>query len=85
MNDDVLERVRQVIAKSQRLDVDRIQAASTFAELNIDSLDGLQIVFALEEEFSVDIPDDEARNFTSIGQVADGLRTLIQKKQAASA
>ena len=80
MNEETTQRVIQVIAKNQHLDPAMIQAESTFLELGIDSLDGLHILFALEEEFGIDIPDDAARNFTSIQGGVEGVLALLAKK-----
>jgi len=82
MQDNVTERVIKVIADHQRIPVETITPESTFAALNIDSLDGLHLLFALEDEFNVDIPDDAARGFTSVEQVASGLAELIARKKA---
>ena len=84
MTDEVTARVISVIAKRQRIGVETITPQSTFVELNIDSLDGLQLIFELEEEFGVDIPDDAAKEFKSVAEVARGLETLILKKAAGS-
>lgn len=80
MTDQTTGRVVAVIAKSQRIAVETIAPESTFVDLNIDSLDGLQLVFALEEEFGVDIPDDAAKEFKSVGEVVKGLELLLAKK-----
>ena len=80
MADELTQRVIAVIAKHQRIGIDTISPASTFVDLNIDSLDGLQLVFELEEEFGVDIPDDAAKEFKSVGEVVQGLQTLLAGK-----
>ena len=84
MTEELTTRVAAIVAKKQRVAVETISAQSTFAELNIDSLDGLQLVFALEEEFHVDIPDDAAKEFRSVGEVVNGLEKLLLAKQAAA-
>lgn len=81
MTNDLNARVAEVIAKNQRIAPETITPESTFAELNIDSLDGLQIVFALEEAFDLNIPDDAAREFRSVGEVVRGLELLLAQKQ----
>lgn len=58
---------------------------STFQELNIDSLDGINILFALESEFNVAIPDDAAKNLRTIGELAEGLDRLISSGTAGPA
>ena len=80
MANEIAERVLDVIAKTQHLEIEKVTAFSTFAELNIDSLDGLQIMFALEEEFGITIPDEAAKKFTSVQQAIDGVRSLISAK-----
>ncbi|MEZ5400940.1 MAG: phosphopantetheine-binding protein [Bryobacteraceae bacterium] len=68
----------QCVALTQRIPPESIQLESTFEELKIDSLDGINILFALENEFSVNIPDEAARDLRSIGDLARGLHTLIE-------
>ena len=82
MTDEITQRVIQTIAKNQHLADGAVTAESTFQELGIDSLDGLHILFALEEEFGIDIPDDAGREFISIAQASEGIRTLLARKNA---
>ena len=80
MDENITGRVLAVIAKTQHMAADAVKPESTFEELKIDSLDGLQIVFALEDEFDVNIPDDEARKLTSVAQVVSGITSLLAQK-----
>jgi len=66
--DELTQRVIGIIARTQRIPPDRITLDSTFEELRIDSLDGINILFALEEEFDVNIPD-EPRGIRNMRQV----------------
>ncbi len=77
---DVSKKVIEIIAREQHLDVAKITPDSTFAELGIDSLDGVNILFALEEEFKLDIPDTIAQNMKSVRQVVDSLTRVIEGK-----
>jgi acyl carrier protein len=77
---DVSQKVIEIIAREQHLDVAKITQDSTFAELGIDSLDGVNILFALEEEFKLDIPDTIAQNMKSVRQVVDSLTRVIEGK-----
>ncbi len=61
-NEELTERVRGIIAAAQHVPVEKIAADSTFEELGIDSLDGINILFAVESEFNINIPDDAAQN-----------------------
>ena len=82
MDNNITGRVLAVIAKTQHISIETVTPESSFEELKIDSLDGLQIVFALEDEFDVTIPDDEARKLTSVAQVVAGITALLEKKVA---
>ena len=74
---DVAAKVIEIIEREQHLEPGKVTQDSTFAELGIDSLDGVNILFALEEEFKIDIPDSIAQNMKGVRQVVDGLaRTL---------
>ena len=82
MSDDLIARVTGVIVKTQHLPPEAVTIDSTFEELKIDSLDGINLLFALEGEFDVDIPDDEARKIRSVRDVAQGIEKLLAAKQA---
>ena len=74
MPDDLTQDVIAIIAREQRLPAESITPEATFEELKIDSLDGVNIVFALEEKYNLTIPDDVAREMKSVRQVVDALR-----------
>jgi acyl carrier protein len=80
MPESISDRVIRVITTTQKLPAGRVEASSTFKELNIDSLDGLNVLFALEEEFGLDVPDDAAREFTSVGEIVAGIERLLANK-----
>jgi len=75
--EELTERVRGIIAAAQHLPQEKITADSTFAELGIDSLDGINILFAVESEFNINIPDDAAQNIRSVRDVVDGIAKLL--------
>jgi acyl carrier protein len=77
---NIEETVTRIIARENHLDPTSVTLDSTFAELGIDSLDGINIVFALESEMNIAIPDAVARNMTSVRQVVDGLTRVIEGK-----
>lgn len=78
MSQQLVQRVISVIADTQRIPADAISADSTFEELKIDSLDGINILFALENEFNVNIPDDAAQGLKSVRDVAEGIAKLLE-------
>lgn len=77
MADDVMSRVIRVIAETQRIPAESVKPESTFEELKIDSLDGINIVFAIENEFNINVPDDAAKSLRSVRDVATGVESLI--------
>ena len=82
MPESVAERVVRVITRTQKLADGRVAGSSTFKDLGIDSLDGLNILFALEEEFGVNVPDDAAMEFKSVPEVVTGIERLLADKTA---
>jgi len=78
MPDDLSTRVIAVIAATQHIAVDKISEESSFQELGIDSLDGINILFALENEFNINIPDDQAQNIRTVRDAVEGVRKLVE-------
>ena len=82
---EVTERVRAIIATAQHLPQEKVTADSTFEELGIDSLDGINILFAVENEFNINIPDDAAQNIRSVRDVVEGIAKLLESGQGGQA
>jgi acyl carrier protein len=61
--------------------VDSVTLDKTFAELNIDSLDGINIMFEVETEFGIEILDEDAKEIRSVRQMAEGIEKLLALKQ----
>ena len=80
LSEDLQARIIKVIAKTQRIPIETVNIDSTFEELKIDSLDGINLIFALESEFDVDIPDEDARAIKSVRQMAEGIAGLLARK-----
>jgi len=75
---NIEEKVIEIIIREQHLAPGVVKPDSSFAELCIDSLDGVNILFALEQEFKIDIPDSIAQNMRSVNQVVDALTRVIE-------
>ena len=80
--EDLTERVCRVIGQAQKLPPGSVTIDKTFEELKIDSLDGINILFALEGEFNIDIPDEAAREIHSIREMVAGIEKLLAAKGA---
>jgi acyl carrier protein len=83
MPDDLTTRVVKVIAATQHLPVESIAIDSSFTDLKIDSLDGMNILFAVESEFQVSIPDDRAAEIKSVREMVDAIQKLLSAKETA--
>ena len=81
-NDELTQKVLRIVAETQRKDVALVKVDSSFEELGIDSMDGVNIVFALENEFDVNVPDDEVKNIRSIRDMVEGIRKLLAARAA---
>jgi len=76
-HEELTERVIKVIADTQHMPLEKIAPESTFAELGIDSLDGINILFAVENEFNVNIPDEAAQTINSVQEMVEGIGKLL--------
>jgi acyl carrier protein len=81
MSDELIARVTNVIAKTQHIPPETVTIDKTFEELKIDSLDGMNILFAVESEFNVDIPDEAAKSIRSVREMAEGIEKLLAAKE----
>jgi acyl carrier protein len=70
----VLEKVKAIIAEEFDVEEDTINTDTTLEELGADSLDVVELVMALEEEFDIDIPEDSAENLFTVGDVVSFIK-----------
>ena len=76
---DIDERVKNIIVKQLGVKEEEIKNESKFVEdLGADSLDTVELVMALEEEFDTEIPDEEAEKITSVQQAIDYISTNLK-------
>jgi len=69
MSEELIQKVRSVIATAQRLPIEKVTIDSSFEELDIDSMDGVNILFALENEFNITIPDEAAKQIRNVREM----------------
>ena len=68
----VLERVIDIVAEQLGVDKDKITPETSFVnDLGADSLDTVELVMELEEEFDINIPDDAAEKIQTVGQAVE--------------
>ena len=82
MSDDLIQRVLKVIATSKRIPLETVTIDSEFQQLGIDSMDAVEILFALENEFDITIPDEDARSVRTIRQMCEGVDKIVAAKSA---
>ena len=72
---DVEARVKEIIVEQLGVDPGEVNQQSSFInDLGADSLDTVELVMALEEEFGLEIPDEEAEKIQSVGQATEYIK-----------
>ncbi|MFH2204410.1 MAG: acyl carrier protein [Elusimicrobiota bacterium] len=74
------ERVKKIIVEQLGVDAGEVTAAAHFVnDLGADSLDTVELVMALEEEFDTEIPDEQAEKIQTVGQAIDYIKANAKK------
>ena len=85
-NTDVAERLRATVAKELKQDVSSITTEHTLrGDLKLNSLDAIELMFRIEEEFDLSIPDDDMQGFVKVGDVIDYLQRRLSGESGAPA
>ena len=72
MASSIEERVKEIIVENLGVDATSVTLQASFVnDLGADSLDTVELVMALEEEFDIEIPDEEAEKIQTVGQAVD--------------
>ena len=82
---DLADRVVAVVAGARGIAPADVRLDATLLELGIDSLDGLELYFDLEEAFDVKIPDEVAREIRTVGDIVDRLSAHLSAGRAGDA
>ncbi|HBL06103.1 MAG TPA: acyl carrier protein [Clostridium sp.] len=76
----MFEKIRAKIAEQLSIDENDITMGSGFVDdLGADSLDLVELIMALEEEFDMEIPDEDAEKITSVGDVVDYIKARVEE------
>jgi acyl carrier protein len=71
----IFEKVQEKVAEQLGVDADEVTLESSFIDdLGADSLDIVELLMALEEEFDIEIPDEEAEKLSTVGDVVDYIK-----------
>ena len=77
MPEDISRTVTEILLRRKTVDPATIRPETTLASLGIDSLEGLEVIFALEDRFDISISDEDAVNMKTVGAVIDGVQRLV--------
>ncbi len=72
---DIFTKIRNIVAEQLGVEADDIKMDTTFDDLNADSLDVVELIMALEEEFDIEIPDEEAEKIKNIGDAVEYIKS----------
>ena len=76
---DIAERVKKIVVEHLGVDADKVtEQASFIDDLGADSLDTVELVMELEEEFDINIPDDVAEKIQTVGQAIEHIEKAIE-------
>ena len=77
--DNIEARVKKIVAEQLGVNESEVKSESSFVDdLGADSLDTVELVMALEEEFECEIPDEEAEKITTVKQAVDYLSSHVK-------
>jgi len=85
LSKEIIEKVIESIAKVKNIAPDTVRLDSTFEELKMDSLDGLDVFFELEEAFDLTIPDDRVRSLRTVRNIVEEIDKLLFERNANAA
>ena len=73
-----LEKLQKIIAEVLNVDTEEVTPETTFVDdLGADSLDVLQIMMGIEEEFDIEVPADEVEQLESVGDAVELIKRLV--------
>ena len=83
---DVLDEVRRIISKHTPVGVEALTPETRLDEIGVESIDLVEIVFEIEEEFKIEVPYNantgSRLEFATIGQITEGVRSILAKSTA---
>lgn len=79
MNQEIFDRVKNIVVEQLEVEADRVTEEASFAnDLGADSLDTVELVMALEEEFEIEIPDEVAEQIDTVGKAVSHISSAIE-------
>ena len=78
---EIERRLLDIVKKEKNIPDDKLAPETPLAEAGIDSLDALSILFAIEEQFHISIPDDKARSIKTFSDMITTVEELLPASQ----
>ncbi|NER23374.1 MAG: acyl carrier protein [Symploca sp. SIO1C2] len=79
MNQEIFDKVKEIVKEQLDVEEDKVTPEANFAsDLQADSLDTVELVMALEEEFDIEIPDEAAEQITTVGAAVDHISEKLE-------
>ena len=80
--DELLQKIKEIVADKLSISEDQVtEEASFIDDLGADSLDTVELVMALEEEFGIEIPDEDAEKMGTVGEAIKYIEEKAKTKQ----
>ncbi|MCX8103852.1 MAG: acyl carrier protein [Candidatus Bipolaricaulota bacterium] len=80
---DIAEQVRQIIAEQLMVDLEEVTDDASFIEdLGADSLDTVEMIMEIEDEFGIEIPDEDAEKIQTVGKAIEYVKKKVEAQQA---
>ncbi|MFQ5870509.1 MAG: acyl carrier protein [Candidatus Zixiibacteriota bacterium] len=78
----VEERVKNIVVEQLGVEPEQVTTEASFVDdLGADSLDTVELVMALEEEFGTEIPDEEAEKIRTVGEAINYINSIVEQKK----
>jgi acyl carrier protein len=73
---EIERKLIEIVRSEKQIPEDKLTPQTALADAGVDSLDALTILFAIEEQFGISIPDDKARSMKTFGDMIDAVAEL---------
>jgi acyl carrier protein len=78
--EELLKKIKAIVSDKLSISEDQVTESASFVDdLGADSLDTVELVMALEDEFDMDIPDEQAEKLTTVGKAMDYILASLSK------
>jgi acyl carrier protein len=77
MNEEIFAQVKKVVIEKLEVEADQVTPEASFAnDLGADSLDQVELIMALEEEFNIEVSDEDAEQLDTVGKVVEHIEQI---------